>query len=249
MKLQSFIKIYYSPRKRTRNHRTKSNSLSRACTRLFQLIERHAQPRSNRMAKRSRSMITTHSSYNVHRLRKINISCSPTNQTPTIHIFISLPHIKNNPTPLWLNINPTPLTNLPFKPPFANGWIAVLPRSENKTSRPIQCERKGNLIELWRSWPAQYSIARGIRGPSCTYVCIIGAHKGTKGMFFEESTCSRTNGIFVGPIEKFLRGPRRRLDSFGRGGNNEGAKGQSAIILRDVLCRRLRLAELHSTKA
>lgn len=114
MKLQSFIKIYYSPRKRTRNHRTKSNSLSRACTRLFQLIERHAQPRSNRMAKRSRSMITTHSSYNVHRLRKINISRSPTNQTPTIHIFISLPHIKNNPTPLWPNINPTPLTNLPF---------------------------------------------------------------------------------------------------------------------------------------
>lgn len=248
MKLQSFIKIYYSPRKRTRNHRTKSNSLSRACTRLFQLIERHAQPRSNRMAKRSRSMITTHSSYNI-RLRKINISCSPTNQTPTIYIyiFISLPHIKNNPTPLWLNINPTPLTNLPFKPRM-DGWIAVLPRSENKTSRPIQCERKGNLIELWRSWPAQYSIARGIRGPSCTYayICIIGAHKGTKGMFFEESTCSRTNGIFVGPIEKFLRGPRRRLDSFGRGGNNEGAK---AIILRDVLRRRLRLAELHSTKA
>lgn len=206
MKLQSFIKIYYSPRKRTRNHRTKNNSLS--CIRLFQLIERHAQPRSNRMAKRSRSMITTHSSYNVHRLRKINISRSPTNQTPTIHIFISLPHIKNNPTPLWLNINPTPLTNLPFKPPFANGWIAVLPRSENKTSRPIQCERKGNLIELWRSWPAQYSIARGIRGPSCTYVCIIGAHKGTK-----EAQGNVFRGEYVFPDKRNLCWPDRKIST------------------------------------
>lgn len=147
MKLQSFIKIYYSPRKRTRNHRTKSNSLSRACTRLFQLIERHAQPRSNRMAKRSRSMITTHSSYNVHRLPKINISCSPTNQTPTIHIFISLPHIKNNPTPLWLNINPTPLTNLPFKPPFANGWMdrgSSSKRKQNQPTYPMREERKSH---------------------------------------------------------------------------------------------------------
>lgn len=143
MKLQSFIKIYYSPRKRTRNHRTKSNSLSRACTRLFQLIERHAQPRSNRMAKRSRSMITTHSSYNVHRLRKINISRSPTNQTPTIHIFISLPHIKNNPTPLWLNINPNELTiQTAIREWMDRGSSSK--RKQNQPTYPMREERKSH---------------------------------------------------------------------------------------------------------
>lgn len=68
----------------------------RACTRLFQLIERHAQPRSNRMAKRkSIDDNATRSSYNPSTIYAK--STYPASQTSE---YIFIPRIKNNSTPL-----------------------------------------------------------------------------------------------------------------------------------------------------
>lgn len=108
------------------------------------------QPPSNRMAKRTRSMITLL----LQRSRKINISCSLSSRIPEYNIHSSLYQKQFQPS---LNINPpTPLTNLSRHSWTPDGWF-LLASSKRKENH----EKQENLIELWRSWPAQYSVARG----------------------------------------------------------------------------------------
>lgn len=114
------------------------------------------QPPNNRMAKRTRSMITLL----LQRSRKINISCSLSSRIPEYNIHSSL--YQKQFQPLAEYQSSYPFNEL--KPPFVNtGWM-ILARffeTKRKPREAVQYEKQENLIELWRSWPAQYSVARG----------------------------------------------------------------------------------------
>lgn len=122
----------------------------------------------------------------------------------------------------------------------------LLPRNENKNLSNAKGEEiSSNSGVLDQHNILYYSVYTWWSLTRAHNICIIGARvaHGDKGeMFFEESTCSRTNGIFVGPIEKFLyegHGDVSILSDVEA--IMKGQRGR-AIILRDVnVLRRRRL--------